>query len=154
LLEHSGSIIVYKHLLIASDGSELAQKAVDQGLALAKTLNAKASAVNVTEPWTAVAPGEVAIAFPLDEYEKGAAANATKILKGIADAAEKAGVACETVHVKDQFPAEGIIETAKARGCDLIVMASHGRRGLMRLVLGSQANRVVANSVVPVLVCR
>jgi nucleotide-binding universal stress UspA family protein len=145
---------MYKHLLIASDGSELAQKAVDQGLALAKTLSARATAVNVTEPWTAVAPGEVAIAFPLDEYEKGAAANAMKILKGIADAAEKAGVACETMHVKDQFPAEGIIETAKARNCDLIVMASHGRRGLMRLVLGSQANRVVANSAVPVLVCR
>jgi nucleotide-binding universal stress UspA family protein len=152
--EHIWSIRVYKHLLIASDGSELAQKAVDQGVALAKVLGAKATAVNVTEPWTAIAPGEVAIAFPLDEYEKGAAANAAKILKRIAEAAERAGVACATVHVKDQFPAEGIVETAKARGCDLIVMASHGRRGLMKLVLGSQANRVVANSAVPVLICR
>ena len=56
--------------------------------------------------------------------------------------------------MKDQFPAEGIIDIAKARGCDLILMASHGRRGLSRLVLGSQANRVVTQSTVPVLICR
>ena len=61
---------------------------------------------------------------------------------------------CETLHVKNQFPAEGIIEAAKAQGCDLIVMASHGRRGLSRLLLGSQANRVVTQSTIPVLICR
>ena len=68
--------------------------------------------------------------------------------------AKQTGVTCETLHVKDQFPAEGIIETAKARGCDLIVMASHGRRGFARLLLGSQANKVVTHSTVPVLICR
>jgi nucleotide-binding universal stress UspA family protein len=154
LLEQYGSILVYKHLLIATDGSELAQKAVEQGLALAKALNAKVTAVNVSESWTAIAPGEVAIAFPPAEYEKSAAANAAQVLTGVTDAAQKMGVSCDAVHVKDQFPAEGIIETAKACGCDVIVMASHGRRGLMRLVLGSQASRVVAHSAVPVLVCR
>jgi nucleotide-binding universal stress UspA family protein len=59
----------------------------------------------------------------------------------------------ETLHVKDQLPAEGIIDTAKARGCDLIVMASHGRRDVARLLLGSQANKVVTHSTVPVLIC-
>ena len=67
--------------------------------------------------------------------------------------AKEAGVACETVHASD-FPAEGIIATAKDKGCDLIVMASHGRRGLSKLILGSQATRVLALSTVPVLICR
>jgi nucleotide-binding universal stress UspA family protein len=138
---------VYKHLLIATDGSELADKAVQQGVALAKALSASVSGVTVTESWASVAPGEIALAFPRAEYEKSAAANAARILSSVADAAKEAGVKCEVVHMKDQFPAEGIIDAAKARGCHLIVMSSHGRRGFMRLVLGSQANR-------PVLICR
>ena len=145
---------MYKHLLIATDGSDLAKKAVDQGLGLAKVLNAKATIVNVTEPWMVSAPDEVAAQFPVEEYENAATANAGRILKDVADAAALDGIVCETVHVKNQFAAEAIVHTAKARGCDLIVMASHGHRGLMQLVLGSQANRVVAQSSVPVLICR
>ena len=63
-------------------------------------------------------------------------------------------VPCATIYVKDRHPAEGIIETAQTQMCDLIVMASHGRRGLARLLIGSQANRVVTLSPVPVLICR
>lgn len=145
---------MYKHLLIATDGSELAQKAVDQGLELAKAIGAKATAVTVTEPWIAVAPGEMAIAFPVEDYDRGVAENAARIIAGVDAAAKQHGVACGTLHVKDQFPAEGILETAAAHGCDLIVMASHGRRGISRLLLGSQANTVVTRSSVPVLICR
>jgi nucleotide-binding universal stress UspA family protein len=145
---------MYKHLLIATDGSELARKAVEHGLALAKALNAKITAVTVTEPWTALVAGDVPVAFPIEEYESGCAASAAQLLSVAADLAKRSGVACETLHVKDQFPAEGIIDTAKARGCDLIVMASHGRRGFSRLLLGSQANKVVTLSSVPVLICR
>jgi nucleotide-binding universal stress UspA family protein len=145
---------MYKHLLIATDGSELAQKAIDHGLALTKALNAKVTAVTVTEPWTSVVTGEMAIAFSVDLYEQGAAASAEQILSCVRASARNAGLACETLHVKDQFPAEGIIEAAKLHGCDLIVMASHGRRGLSRLLLGSQANRVVTQSTIPVLICR
>jgi nucleotide-binding universal stress UspA family protein len=148
---------MYKHLLIATDGSELAQKAVDQGLALAKALDAKTTTITVTQPWTAAVSavyGEGAIAFPVDDYEKAVAADASKILSAVNDAAKKAVVTCVTIHVKDRFPAEGIIETAKACGCDLIVMASHGRRGLRRLILGSQANEVATQSTIPVLICR
>jgi nucleotide-binding universal stress UspA family protein len=145
---------VYKNILIATDGSVLAQKAVEQGLALAKELNAKVMAVTVTESWTAVVSGEMALGFPIDEYEKGCAANAAQVLSAVTTLADTNGVACDTLHVKDQFPADGIIETAKARGCDLIVMASHGRRGITRLLLGSQANQVVTHSTVPVLICR
>ena len=144
---------MYKHILIATDGSELAGKAVTAGLTLAKTLNAKVTAINATEPWTAMVTGEAALAFPIEEYEKSAEENATKMLSEVSAAAKKQGVACDTVHVND-FPAEAIIATAKARGCDLIVMASHGRRGLARMILGSQAMRVLTLSTVPVLICR
>ena len=145
---------MYKHLLIATDGSELAQKAVDQGLALANALDARATVVYVTEPWAAVAYGEYAVAYPPGEYERNAASQAARVLTAAAATAEKAGARCETLHVKDQFPAEGIIQAAKQKGCDLIVMASHGRRGLIRLLLGSQAVGVVTQSSIPVLICR
>ena len=78
---------------------------------------------------------------------------AARVLPAFSEAARKQNVACETVNVKD-FPAEGIIETAKTRGCDLIVMSSHGRRGLAKVLLGSQATQVVTLSTVPVLICR
>ena len=145
---------MYKHILIATDGSDLAAKAVDAGLRLAKHLGAKATAVTATEPWAAVVSGEAAFGFPPDEYEKAAANTAARVLAGVTEAAGRFGVACATLHAKDQYPAEGILEAAKAHGCDLIVMASHGRRGLTRLLLGSEAVRVLTHSTVPVLICR
>ncbi|MEQ1612010.1 MAG: universal stress protein [Hyphomicrobiaceae bacterium] len=145
---------MYNNILIATDGSDLSVKGVAHGLALAKALQAKVIAITVTESWVTMVSGELAMSFPVDEYEKGCAANAARILSAAADQAKAAGVSCQTVHVKDQFPAEGIVETAKARGCDLIVMASHGRRGVSRLLLGSQAQKVVTHSAVPVLIVR
>jgi nucleotide-binding universal stress UspA family protein len=96
----------------------------------------------------------MALAFPPAEYDKTTAANASAILAEARKMAESAGVACDTLQVKDQHPAEGIVATAKSRGCDLIVMASHGRRGIRRFLLGSQAQRVVTQGDVPVLVYR
>jgi len=145
---------MYKHILIATDGSDLAARAVEQGLTLAKTLGAKTTVITVTEPWTAAVSGEWAVAFPVEEYEKAAAANAAKILSDVSDAAGKIGVACETVHVKDQFAAEGIVDEAKDRGCDLIVMGSHGRRGVVKFILGSQASRVLTHTNIPMLIVR
>lgn len=145
---------MYKHILIATDGSELAHKAIVQGFALAKAVGAKVTVVTVTEPWTAVVPGEMGMAFPIDEYEKGAAENAGIILSTVKREADATGVPCETVHMADQYPADGIIATAKDKACDLIVMASHGRRGISRLLIGSQANQVVVHSTVPVLIVR
>jgi nucleotide-binding universal stress UspA family protein len=144
---------MYKHILIATDGSELAGKAVATGIKLASLLKAKVTAVKATEPWASMALGETALAFPVEDYEKAAAEEAARILGAVSDAAKKQGVACETVHVNN-FPAEGIIETAKSRGCDLIVMSSHGRRGIARALLGSQATNVLTHSTVPVLICR
>ena len=145
---------MYKNILIATDGSDLAQKAIDDGLGLAKALGAKASAVMVTEPWASIAPGEMAFAYPIEIYEKDAAASAAKCLAAVDDAAKKLGLACGTKHLSDQYPAEGIIAYAKENNCDLIVMASHGRRGLSRLLMGSQAIDVLTHSSVPVLICR
>lgn len=145
---------MYKHILIATDGSDLAHKAVVQGLTLAKALGARTTIVNVSEPLLAVTPSEVAMAFPVKEYEDSVAANAKRILSAVEQEAAALGVPSASIHVKDQIPAEGIIETANAQGCDLIVMASHGRRGLMRFLLGGQAIKVLTNSAVPVLICR
>ena len=145
---------MYKHLLIATDGSDLAGKALAQGLGLAKSLDARATIVMVSEPWTSMVSGEAAIAFPIQDYERAVTANAEVVLAAATTAAKAKSVSCDTVHAKDQHPAEGIIETATKHGCDLIVMASHGRRGLKRLFLGSQTNSVVTQSTIPVLVCR
>jgi len=145
---------MYKRILIATDGSELAAKAVSTGLALAKALNAQVVAVTATEPWMAMTDGSAfAFNFPIEEYEKVAAERAKEILSKVQADAQTLAIACETVHVND-FPAEAILATAKAKDCDLIVMASHGRRGVARLLLGSQAVEVLTLSTVPVLVCR
>lgn len=145
---------MYKHLLIATDGSELARKAVDQGLVLAGLLGARVLAVHVTVPWTAVAVADIAPSLPPENYERSVDDEAQSILADVAVAAKAAGVPCETLHVRDSLPAEGLIEAAKARGADLIVMSSHGRTGLGRLLLGSVAHEVLSKSTIPVLVCR
>lgn len=145
---------MYKNLLIATDGSELAAKGVAHGLGLAKALGAKVTVVTVSDPWTVFANGEFGASFPIDEYERACEVNASATLAAAADRAREAGVPCTTKYVKDQFPADGIIAAAKEAGSDLIVMASHGRSGVPRLLLGSQANKVVTHSQIPVLICR
>jgi nucleotide-binding universal stress UspA family protein len=145
---------MYKHLLIAIDNSDLARKALAQGLSLAKAIGARITVVSVTESWSTMAPPEVLKEPFVQEFEQAAVESAKRILDGAAAAAKEAGVDCSTLHVPDQFPAEGILEAAASTKCDLIVMASHGRRGLKKLLLGSQASEVVAQSKVPVLVCR
>jgi nucleotide-binding universal stress UspA family protein len=148
---------MFKHILIATDGSELAQKAEAAGLALAKELKAEATAVTVTEHWDAFSMAALAdrgLPNPVADYEETIALSANRILWGVSEMAKKVGVACTTVHVKDKHPAEGIIETAQARGCDLIVMASHGRRGITRLLLGSETTEVLTLGTTPVLVYR
>ena len=145
---------MFKHLLIATDGSELAAKAVTAGLTLARELKARVAAVTASEPWSAMVSGDdLPFTFPIAEYEKASAEGAQRILAKVQEEAGRLGLDCETVYVTD-FPAEAIIATAKARECDLIVMASHGRRGVARLLLGSQASKVVTLSTIPVLICR
>ena len=145
---------MYKHILIATDGSELAGKAVAQGLDLAKALGAKATVVTVTEPWTAAAYGTIPTPSLIDSYDSASTENAARILATVAEVAKAKQIACDALHVADRYPVEGILETTKDKGCDLIVMASHGRRGIARVLLGSETIRVLTLSPVPVLVIR
>lgn len=145
---------MYKHILIATDGSDLSWKAVEQGVALAKALGAAATFVTATEPWTAVVPAEMAMTFSVEDYAKGAAANARRILEKAEEAASKAAVTFTSLHLPDVDPADGIVTAADKNDCDVIVMASHGRRGLTKFILGSVATKVVSLSNVPVLICR
>lgn len=145
---------MFKHILIAIDGSDMTSKALSHGLGLAKALGSQVTIVTITEPWATQLPGEAGIAFPFKDYDNAMAANAAEILSKATAAASQANIEFSTVHVKERRPAEGIIEAAQARACDLIVVASHGRRGLARLFLGSQAQGVVTHSTLPVLICR
>ncbi|MDP1601437.1 universal stress protein [Phenylobacterium sp.] len=150
---------MYKHILISTDGSEVAQKGLDHGLSLAKEIGAKVSIITVTESFPVYASAGAGVGagwVPIEmaDYDKVQDEFANRVFAGAKQAAEQHGVAVETIHVRNAQPAEAILETAKAQGCDLIVMASHGRRGLGRLLLGSQTSEVVTRSPLPVLVVR
>lgn len=148
-------MILYKHILISTDGSEVAAKGVDHGLALAKSVGAKVTIVMVTERFPVYGGSEwIPGPMELEAYESGQKENAAKVLADVKAAADRLGVANETLHVPEAQPAEAIVDTAGKRGCDLIVMSSHGRRGLRRLLLGSQTSEVLVSSPVPVLVVR
>ena len=134
---------MYKHLLIATDGSDVSQKAVDQGLDLAKAMGARVTLLKVTEMWSAldIATKNDTLGM-VEKFEEQQAAAAKETLTKAQSGAETAGVQCTTKHIADSVPADGILKAAKDEGCDLIVMGSHGRRGISRILLGSQAVNV------------
>jgi nucleotide-binding universal stress UspA family protein len=142
-------------ILIATDGSEIAGKAVDEGLALAKKLGAHAILLTVTERWSAF---EIARAShttnPIAQYEELAAKHATRILDAAGDKAKTAGVIYDMVHKADATPAEAIVAEAERRNVDMIVMASNNRKGLDKILVGSQTLKVLALTDKPVLVYR
>lgn len=138
---------MYKKILIATDGSDLAGHAVEHGLKLAGSVGAEVIFVTVTEQWSAMdMASEIrgGKTDPVAVYEEAAAQGAEAILKAAADKAAAAGVTADTRHVKDHHPAEGIMEIAELEDCDLIVMASHGRRGLQKVLLGSETAEVIS----------
>ena len=148
---------MYRNILIATDGSELALKAVDHGAQLAKKVGASAIILTVTESWSGLDMAgdfEHGVMNPVEMYESTAAKSAEKILAVAAEKAKSHGIDCKTLHIRDSPPAEGILATATEKECDLIVMASHGRRGLNRMLMGSQTAEVIAYSKIPVLVLR
>jgi nucleotide-binding universal stress UspA family protein len=145
---------MYKHLLIATDGSETGHIAVGQGLSFARALGADATVVTVSQPWVGHNASSLSSRLPAEDYEKHTEANASRILAGAVETARKVGIACNTLHVRNSHASDGIIEAAQNLGCDLIVMASHGRRGLAGILVGSETNRVITESKIPVLVCR
>lgn len=148
---------MYKKILIATDGSELSNRAVAHGLKLANELKVPVIVLTVTQLWSAMdlaRDARLGKPKPIEHFEELAAASAKVILDAAAEQAKHAGVAYELLHIPDQTPADGIITTAEQKGCDLIVMASHGRRTVGRLLLGSQVSEVLAHSKVPALIVR
>jgi nucleotide-binding universal stress UspA family protein len=155
---------IYRNILIATDGSALSDKSVSTGVALAKHLGATVTVVHVTEPWaTDFPPGPTKEPFWVKEltedplwvkYNDACAARAATILDAAAQRAGDVGVACNVRHVPNSYPADGILEAADACGCDLIIMSSHGRRGIARFVMGSQTQELLVRTKLPVLICR
>ena len=147
---------MYTNILLSTDGSDVARKGVKHGIALAKALNAKATVITVTEPLLVeFGTGHAGWIPPQEMFDSFEAASKERVRQVLDEAramADQIGISVELLHVPDAHPATAIIETAKSRGCDLIVMASHGRRGLRKLFLGSQTSEVLVDGSVPVLV--
>ena len=146
---------MFSHLLIPTDGSPLSSAAVKRGVELAKEMNAKVTGLHVAEPFRVLSTESEVLKDTREEYYASARANAEQVLAAFETAAKSAGVsAFERVFVVSDHPYEAIIDTARDKGCDLILMASHGRRGLQALLLGSETHKVLVHSKIPVLVYR
>jgi len=146
--------IMYKHILIPTDGSTLSEMAAMQGVAFARSIDARVTGMTVSAPFHTFALDPTMVTDTPGQYEEDCAARAARYLAVLEEAAKGAGVPYESFHVVQAHPFEGIIDVAKRQGCDLIFMASHGRTGVSALVLGSETVKVLTHSKIPVLVCR
>ena len=147
---------MYKNILVATDGSKLSGKAVAHAIGLAKPLGAKLTAFYAAPdyPLPMYADGVVYEPVSKKEYAAMMAKEATKVLDAAAAKARAAGIECTTVHMIAPAPWEAILAAAKKEKCDAIVMASHGRRGVSALLLGSETQKVLTHSKLPVIVVR
>ena len=148
---------MYKHILVATDGSKLSNKAIKTAARLARSLGAKLTGVYVIPEYVPPVYGEAAIYVSQvspKRYRELTEKEARKALSVVEIEAQTEVVECATMHVTSNQAWNGILKAARSKKCDLIVMASHGRRGLSALVLGSETNKVLTHSSIPVLVCR
>jgi nucleotide-binding universal stress UspA family protein len=145
---------MHTHILIPTDGSDLSEEAIQYGTALAKAVRAKVTGVTVSSPFHFFAVEPDMVADTLDSYRERMSGVAAQCLAKVQEASDAAGVSCDVVHVEHEHPYRAIIDVANTRACDLIVMASHGRRGISALVLGSETLKVLTHSTIPVLVYR
>ena|SRR5664279_72284 len=145
---------MFKHILIPTDGSELSNSAIASGVKFAKEINAKVTGLTVTTPFHVMAVEVLQIADTQEQYDLDVKALAMHNLNVLKDAADKADVACELVHCSSEHPYEEIVRVAQERGGDVIFQASHGRRGIRALILGSETHKVLTHSKIPVMVFR
>ncbi len=146
---------MYKKILIATDGSKLSEMAVSSGIQLAELAGAQIIALNVVPRYPlSYWEGGMAVSMDFAKIEKEWAENAQAIVAAVAASAVARGVKAKAVTVKSDLVAEAIINAAKKHKCDLIVMASHGRKGIKRLLMGSETLHVLTHSHIPVLVLR
>ena len=144
---------MFKRILVPTDGSDITNKAVTTALALAKSVGAQLYTISVKEPFPYSAISEMQ-PTPPQEFFDAQERIAAKRLALVTEAAKTAGVSCQAHSVEALHPWEAIIDHAKRQECDLLVMASHGRRGVTALLLGSETQKVLTHSTVPVLVVR
>jgi len=148
---------MFKHILLPTDGSKLSIRAVERGIALAKELGARITSLHVVPELRMIADESFVMPMGVElqrRYDKEAKMRAQKMLDAVGEKAEAAGLAHEELVVTGELPYEAIIAAAKKQKCDLIMMASHGRRGISGLLLGSETAKVLTHSKVPVLVVR
>ena len=147
---------MYKHILIPIDGSPTADKAIEAGIEFARGANAKVTLFTAVPEYQP--PGEAELmarrAISLWDHERISRDNAQAILRPAAERLRAAGVECATAYAECNRPHEAIIDAARAHGCDLILMSSHGRRGLSELWYGSETHAVLKHSSIPTLVYR
>jgi nucleotide-binding universal stress UspA family protein len=146
--------IMFKTILVPTDGSVLSDKAVQAAIHEAKLHGGKVVGISVAEPYPYAAFGDASITTDWSGYEKSMREAAQHYVDAVATAAKAADVPCETLVTLSFSPYEEIIKAAKEFHCDVIFMASHGRKGLNRLLIGSETQKVLAHTVVPVLVIR
>ena len=144
---------MFQRILIPTDGSELTAKAVDTAVRLAKSIGARLYTISVKEPFPYSAISEMQ-PTPPQEFFDAQERIAAKRIQGVRAACEAGGVPCEAHTIEALHPWEAIIEHAKRMECDLLVMASHGRRSVTALLLGSETQKVLTHSKIPVLVVR
>ena len=144
---------MYKHILVPTDGSDITAKAVDTAVALAKLSGAKLTTLCVKEPFPYSAISEMQPVPPQEFYDAQERIAAERV-RAVMAVAEAAGVPCSGSTVEALHPWEAILDMAKQQACDLIVMASHGRRGMAALLIGSETSRVLTHSPLPVLVVK
>src|SRR5271155_2072382 len=137
---------MFKHILIPTDGPALARKAILYGVQLAKESGAKVTGLTVAEPYRAAAMDAVLVPADEGDYEEQSRVLSERAMEQVRMAAQAAGVPCETIREVHDQPYRAIIDAAHALGCDLIVMASHGRRGISALLLGSETVKVLTHS--------
>jgi len=145
---------MYAHILLPTDGSELSKMAIREGVDLAKALGARVTVVTVTMPFDVFSGSFSMLTDTPEQYREHTTARAAQYLDVAKKIAAVAGVPCDAVHVEHEHPYQASIEIAQNRGCDAILMASHGRHGMSAIVLGSETLKVLTHSIVPVIVYR
>lgn len=147
---------MFKKILIPTDGSDLSNGAAKAAIALAREAGASVFVLNIQPIYQPPIVAEVPVAgyYSQDEYEKSALEVGSRVVAALATEAAAASVACKTLVRLDPSPWEAIIRVAREEGCDLIFMASHGRRGMAGLLLGSETQKVLTHCKIPVLVYR
>jgi len=145
---------MYTNILLPTDGSELAGKAVRHGIDLAKRIGARTTALTVLPPFHVFTADTQMLEDTPSQYQARMQTRAEKTLGAVSRTAQAAGVPCELIQLEHEHPYQAIIDTAASKGCDLVVMASHGRRGIAAIVLGSETVKVLTHSKIPVLVHR